>query len=416
MLLVMSGGEVASVQIQAIEHQFETNVFFQWLFGEIIPADFQKTIWNTEAMRIAGTSTSEPSISTVGVGSKVTGRHFTGIIEDDLVDETIADSQLEIQRRINWHQYAFPLLEHPERDWMDTVGNRWSRQDINGWIREHEPGCEIMSDAAIKPDGTPLWPERFSLDELARARIKLGPYKFSCQYMNDPKNPEASAFQMPWIRYYELGIHPENGKKCLILDDGSIVLLETLWVYQMVDPAQSPGNRADRTAIVVTGIDPIGRIFVLDAIAIRKDPYEALNDVYAAWDKWHPCQVGIEAVLFSRLLQHPLERMARRKGKWMPVRAISGGNAAGAKEARINQVVGETFASGRTFIRKEMTDLIDEYSWFPDKTTTRDILDAYSLSDQMWVFSGKAPSDKEEDATTWLKNARTAGMSPNTGY
>lgn len=416
MLLVMSGGEVASVQIQAIEHTFETNQFFQWLFWDIIPEDFQKTIWNTEALRIQGTSSSEPSISSVGVGSKITGRHFTGIIEDDLVDETIAESQLEIQRRINWHQYAFPLLEHPERDWMDTVGNRWSRQDINGWIRTHEPGCRIMSDAAIMPNGQPLWPERFSLDELAKARIKLGPYKFSCQYMNDPKDPEAAAFLMNWLRYYEIAIDPESGKECLVLDDGEVILTETLWKYLMVDPAQSPGNRADRTAIVTTGIDPKGRIFVLDAIAVRKDPYEALHDVYRSYEKWSPSQVGIEAVLFSRLLQRPLERMAREKGRWMPVRAISGGNASGAKESRINQVVGETFASGRAFIRREMTDFIDEFSWFPDRTTTRDLLDAYSLSDLMWTFMGKSPVSKEEDATTWLRKARAAGMSQSTGY
>lgn len=410
-LLTMSSDSVASIQIQAIEKEFEGNTLFKWLFPELIPQDFQKTIWNTSEMRIGGTSLSEPNISTIGVGTKVTGRHFTGIIEDDLVDETIADSELEIQRRVNWHQYAFPLLEEPSRDWMDTVGNRWGKRDINGWIKEHEPDCRVMTDAAITKDGVPLWPERFSLEALAKIRIKLGAYKFACQYMNDPKDAEGSAFHSGWLRYYE--ILPDGN---FVLDSGELVKRETLWVYMTVDPAQTPGNRSDRTAIVTTGIDPKGRIFILDAVAVRKDPHEALTDVYDQYNKHKPSQLGVEAIAFQRLLVGALERMARARGQWLPVRPIKGSVASGAKEARINQVVGETFASGRAFLRREMIDFIDEYSWFPDPTTTRDLLDAYALSDLMWVFAGRSFKKDPDDANMWLRAARMAGMSSVTGY
>lgn len=415
LLLVMSGGEVASTQLQEIEHVFETNTLFRWLFPECVPPDFGKTLWNTVEMRVAGTRSSEPTITAIGVGSKITGRHFTGIIEDDLVDETICDSELEIGRRINWHQYAFPLLEVPERDWVDTVGNRWSKRDINGWIRENEPDCEIMHDKALLEGGGSLWPERFSVDKLSRIRIRLGAYKFACQYMNDPRDVEGSAFSSKWLRYYQWGKSPK-GEDGLYLDDGSFVKKADLWVYMVVDPAQTPGNRSDRTAIVVTGIDPIGRIFVLDAIAVRKDPFVALQDVYDAYNKHKPSRIGIEAVAFSRLLVPALERMARARHQWLPVEPIRGANTGGAKEARINQVVGETFASGRAFIRKDMIDFIDEYSWFPDPTTTRDILDAFSLSDILWVFYNKGQPSVQDDATKWLQAARAAGMSEISGY
>lgn len=415
MLLVMSGGEVASVQIQAIEHQFENNQLFRWLFPELIPEDFTQTIWNTQEMRVAGTGTSEPNVSVIGVGSKVTGRHFTGIIEDDLVDETICDSLLELERRVNWHQYAFPLLEVPERDWMDTVGNRWGRLDLNGWIRLHEPDCRIMSRSAILSDGKSLWPDRFPPEELARLRIKLGPYKFSCQYLNSAKDSESAAFNPAWLKYYELA-KDETGADVLALDTGEIVPQNELRIYMVVDPAQTPGNRADRTGIVVTGIDTKGRIFILDAVAVRKDPHAALYDVVRVYERWRPAQLGVEAVVFSRLLIHPLERLGRERGHWLPVVPVKGANTAGAKDARINQVVGETFAGGRAWLRREMTDFADEYSWFPDPTTTRDLLDAYSLSDQLWTFSGKLAKPGSDEAGRWLRAARLAGMSPVTGY
>ena len=411
-LLVMSSGELASLNLQAIEHTFENNLMFRWLFPEVIPEDFQKTIWNTQQMRVGGKTGSDPTIYAFGVGGKTTGLHVRGIIEDDLVDETIADSEIEVKRRIDWHQYAFPLLIDPARDWIDTIGNRWARKDVNGWIKENEPGCNIIHYKAIQADGTSLWPERFSLEKLAEIRATLGPYKFGCQYQNDPKDSESAAFMSSWLRYYQL---LPNGN--LVLDDGEEVKRNELFLYMVIDPAASPGNRSDRTAVVVTGVDYIGRIFILDAVAIRKDPYEALRDVFKIYEKWRPPAVGIEQIAFQKLLIQPLDRMAKEVGKWMPIREVRGSQAAGAKETRINQVVGETFASGRAFIRKEMVDFIDEYSWFPDKTTTRDLLDAYSLSDQMWVFRRGAPQGgKMEDAEKWAKAAIKAGRSRLTGY
>ena len=415
MLLAMSGGDVASVQIQAVEQQFESNTLFQWLFPELIPEDFQKTIWNTMAMRIGGAESGEPSLRVGGVGSKITGLHVHGIIEDDLVDETIAESAIEIQRRIDWHQYAFPLLIHPKYDWIDTIGNRWGKRDVNGWIRENEPDCQIMFHQAIKKDGTPLWPERFSLEDLGKLRIRLGAFKFSCQYMNDPKDPDAAAFKSGWVKHYELAIDP-RGRQVLVLDSGEIVLMGELNKYMVMDPAMSPGNRSDRTGIVVTGIDPKGRIFILEATALRKDPFEALNTVYDIYNKWRPMQLGIEAIAFQRLLLTQLDRMAKVRLQWLPVIAVKGLSTPGAKETRINQVVGETFASGRVYLRKEMTDFLDEYSWFPDPTSTRDLLDAFSLSDQLWIFSGRTFKPDQDTAEEWRKRALAAGMCETTGY
>jgi hypothetical protein len=594
--------------------------------------------------------------------------HVRGIVEDDLIDETVAESEIEVRKRVDWHQYAFPLLVDPARDWMDTIGNRWGRRDINGWIRENEPRCKIIHHKAILEDGTALWPERFSIEKLGEIRATLGPYKFACfgrgtkilmadwtekpieevrvgdmvvgftingttsnrntliptrvmathskrakthdmhlesgavirctpdhkfyvgrsgrlpyaaarhgkrpsvllrvaqdklpyprdpklwgylsglidgegcvkgrntltigisqsesqnpavcrgiegvlgklgvpfsvytrkqpekpgkvdllytlrggrtfllallkygccakrdqllkilwdhpkrpfrggedrvtaliparedelvfnmqteagnyiadrigvsncQYMNDPKDAELAAFSSKWQRFYQL--LPDGD---LVLDDGEVVKRSELFVYMVVDPAASPGNRNDRTAIVVTGLDPMGRIFILDAVAVRKDPYESMLDIHSVFEKWKPPQVGFETIGFQKLFIRPLERMSKEKGYWMPIVEIKGAQTPGAKETRINQVIGETFASGRAFLRKEMADFLDEYSWFPDPTTTRDLLDAYSLSDQLWVFRSIPKKDKKkgDEAGWWAEMARKAGRSARTGY
>lgn len=413
--LAMSGGDVARVQLTAIEQHFEANTLLQWLYPEVIPEDFSKTLWNQDAMRVGGTKSTDPSIRVLGVDTKVTGLHFTGGIEDDLVDETIAESAVEIQRRINFHQYFYPLLVAPGRDWLDTTGNRWGKNDVNGWIRQNEGGCKIFFRQAVKEDGSSLWPERFPPEHLAMLRATLGPYKYSCQYLNDPKDPEAAAFKTDWIRYYEIGVDP-HGERVLILDSGEYVPFNELFLYMAVDPAQTPSDRSDRTGIVVTGLDTKGRIYVLEAIAVRKDPYEALIDVYNVYNKWKPSQLGVEAVAFSRLLINPLQRMGQDRMQWLPVVPIKGANTAGAKEARINQVVGESFAAGRAFVRREMADFIDEYTWFPDKTSKRDLLDAFALSDLMWAYGRKQARSAEDEAAAWLLAARQAGMSKTAGY
>jgi len=415
MLLVQSSAELASLNLQAIQHEFTDNKLFQWLFPELIPPDYKATIWNTMQMRVHGAEQPGPSIYAFGVGGKMTGLHVRGIIEDDLVDETIAESEIEVKKRIDWHQYAFPLLVEPTRDWLDTIGNRWGRRDVNGWIREHESDCLIMHHKAIHDEGPlagkPVWPERFPLEELEKIRAKLGPFKYACQYMNDPKDAENSAFRLSWLRYYQI---QSDGD--LILDDGTTVKRDELFVYMVMDPAASAGSRSDRTGIVVTGIDPIGRIFILDAVGLRKDPYEALHDVYNIYDKWRPMQVGVEAVTYAKLLMGSLDRMAKEKSKWLPIVEVKGAQSAGAKEARINQIVGETCAAGRTFIRREMADWIEEYSWFPDPTTPRDILDAFSLSDQLWIFRRHEGRKGRDEALDWANKARRAGKNLVGGY
>ena len=410
-MLAMSSAELASLNLQAIQHTFQNNKLFQWLFPEIIPEDFSKTIWNTQQMRIAGKKDGGPSLYAYGVGGKVTGLHVRGIIEDDLIDETIADSEIEVRKRIDWHQYAFPLLVEPTKDWMDTIGNRWGRRDVNGWIREHEQDCYIIHHKAIE-NGKPVWPERFPLEELEKIKVKLGPFKYACQYMNDPKDAELSAFRTSWLRWYQL--LPDGN---IILDDGEIIKREELFIYMVMDPAGTAGNRSDRTGVVVTGLDPIGRIFILEAVGLRKDPFECLEELYTFNEKWRPSQIGIEEVTFSKFLLGSLERIAADKKKWLPIVPVRGAQTAGAKEARINQVVGETCAAGRVFVRKEQADWLEEYSWFPDPTTTRDVLDAFSLSDKLWVIRREERGKKKVDeAAEWLKRARKAGRNAIGGY
>lgn len=402
---MQSSIDLASLNLQSIQHHFESNTLFRWLFPELVPEDLSKTTWNTSQMKIGNRKAGGPSLYAFGVGGKMTGLHVRGIIEDDLIDETIAESEVEVAKRINWHQYAFPLLIEPTKDWLYTIGNRWGRRDLNGWIREHESDCMIMHHKAIGEDGLPVWPERFPLEELEKIKQKLGPYKYACQYMNDPKDVEGSAFRLQWLRYYQL--LPSGD---LLLDDGEIVKKDSCFKYMVVDPAASAGSRSDRTGIIVTYVDEIGRIFVMEAAAYRKDPYAVLNDIYEMYKKWEPSQIGIEDVVFSKVMFGALDRMAKEQGKWLPMRPIKGAYSAGAKETRINQVIGETCAAGRVFIRREMSDFIEEYSWFPDPTTPRDLLDAFSLSDLLWVFRRREGKKSVDEAGDWAKMARKAGM------
>ena len=61
-----------------------------------------------------------------------------------------------------------------------------------------------------------------------------------------------------------------------------------------VDPAISEAKTADYTAIVVSGLDIFGNIFVLDIVRKRMSPSEIIETIFELQSQWHVNQIGIE--------------------------------------------------------------------------------------------------------------------------
>src|SRR4029077_14771586 len=85
-----------------------------------------------------------------------------------------------------------------------VYGTTWTYKDLYSWIQEHEVDVVLFHRKAIDLQRRLLWPDRLPRGDLQRIRDKIGPFKVSCQYQNEPFDPEHMTFDPGWLRFFEL--------------------------------------------------------------------------------------------------------------------------------------------------------------------------------------------------------------------
>jgi len=154
-----------------------------------------------------------------------------------------------------------------------------------------------------------------------------------------------------------------------------------------VDPAISERSTAARTAIVVAGISPYGKIFLLDSWAGRQgDPAKVIEQIVAMALEWGPRCIGIEMIAYQKALLPYMNREMTSRSKWWPIIELKpdrNSKAVEKKNMRILSMV-PFFKSGQIYILRGNYDFIDEFESFPNGSTV-DLLDAFSYAIRLLV-------------------------------
>lgn len=402
----------------------ESNTLFQYFIPEMLPEFSNEEVWNQEEIIFPRTgSYTDPSVDTLGIGGAATSRHYTGFIEDDMLDEETADSASGTRTAIDLHKYNTSLMVPGKngRYWFITNEHSWTQFDLNTHIIKNEPETVVFSVGASRginhhrtrkvpsyimdlgkqwDDLRGVWPERFGAEELVRRRSTAGARVHNAVFENDPFDPDVVDFKEEWLRYYEwthdgnIRIVPDSEKGVEL----EIVPLASLHKVGAYDPALSKKTSAARSAFAVTGCDPKERVFVLETWAQRMDPKPYIEGVLKRTLKWDLQQVAVEVVLFQKVLYDMLVDRCKEwnrnnpdeelfPGVFQEVKPAKGKN----KEQRIRALIGTAFESGRVYIHKSMNDFVDEYLHFPIGQTV-DLLDAFAYTAELW-----APGVSEEE-------------------
>lgn len=377
---ILLGSSTATLSqhfLRRIKAVFEKNELFQWLFPELIP-DWKNVVkWSESEMQIPRAGVfPEASIETIGVGGKVTGRHYTVMVFDDLIEEQAANSIDELRKVQSWHDLSEPLFDSPEQGRELVIGTRWAPADLYGWLLESDHRYSPYIRQALE-NGLPIFPQRFSVDWLENLR-KTKPALFSCQYMNDPLREGLTEFQSSWLREWTLG---ETGQT-LITDDGQVVRISDLNRFVHVDPAISDRPGACRSAVTVTGMDQKGHVYLLDLWAKRGAGISETVDVVLRLNrKWRPIATTVESIAYQKALCQILKERALSGGQYVRVIEYKPGSL---KEGRIRKLQ-DYFVKG-LYVPKAhqfVGDFRTEYVQFPIGATV-DILDSMSQGPDVW--------------------------------
>ncbi len=350
-LVVSNTGAQADAFVREIKHHLTNNKTLHRLYGT-----FQSEKWTESEIIVSGRSTAakEGTITSLGASGAIISKHYDLIIGDDLVDFENARTELQRRKLSEWYRTALlPCLEpHGE---IHILGTRYHPLELYQDIID----CgqySTQTQAAIQPDGTSLWQDKFSLERLAMIKAELGSVIFGLQYQNSiDLAMQGKIFRYEWMQFYtsETIPAPENMK-----------------IYQGVDLAISTTEAADYFVLCTLGITKNKDVFIVDIYRDRISFNQQKEIIRKKNEQWQPISIGIETNAYQRALSQELIRTTG-----LPIREIQ---TVKDKVTRA-QKRSALFENGKVFMKKDMTVMIDELCLFPDASHD-DCFDAFDIA------------------------------------
>lgn len=427
-----------------IDNQYENNDLFRRLFSEVLPDTSCNWSVTTKTHKRSGrTADGEGTYDYLSVGTALQSRHYNRAIEDDLVGKEALESEVVMQGTIDYHKLLVGAFDSdpndPEADNDEVViGNRWSYKDLNHWIRQNEPYFRITSHSAVGGccpkhiAGKIIFPDEFSWRKLDRWKTRLGPYFFSCQFLNSPTPPGDNKFKESYLNYYKFQqvsandasdkkrviIHHE-AKKGVVFRDIFPNHLERVLLF---DPNHAGTEGRANHALVVLGytLEVPFRIYLLDLYASNSSYADIVNKIFELGEKWKIREPWLETVGAQKWIKFHLETESENRkklGKWIFTRfnEFKKDNGKDAKIQRI-EALEPMFVRGDFWCsRNGQEQFIKEYLEYP-YSPTRDILDVIGYGVAHTINTGSLSDKEVNEAMRQSKNRFIARHSSSAGY
>lgn len=368
----------ACKKLEDIKGLYETHQIYKSLFPELVPT--KKELWTAAAATIPRSMQfPEATFEGAGMGTKKTGSHYNVIFEDDTTAPDVSDmredvtapSQEDIERAIGWHKQANNLLVPKGLRVRIVVSTRWADYDLIQYVKENE-NYLFFDMPALTEKGEANFSMFYSKEKLKDIESQIGPYMFSCLYLNKPLDSSKRKFQKDWFTYIDRDALPPGG----------------YWSVA-IDPAISEKNESCETAITTTyhwvGEDKRPYMCWYRDIHAHLNPLEtATTAINLACNCLGKTYILIETVAYQKALKYIIrDEMIRRQVNFDIVQI----NSRSSKNLRIEAMV-PYFANGRIkFLKNGLTAQVEsQLIQFPNGKLV-DIIDSFSM--HLKVYKGE---------------------------
>lgn len=169
---------------------------YREVFPAVQLAAEAKSHWTTTEGGVVYAAGEGGTLTGFGAGKMREG--FGGaIVIDDPHKADEARSDVIRQGVLDWFANTLESRKNdPERTPIILIMQRLHENDLSGWLLGGGNGekWEHLCLSAVQPDGTPLWPDKHSAEDLARME-RAAPYTFAGQYRQRPAPPEGGVFK-----------------------------------------------------------------------------------------------------------------------------------------------------------------------------------------------------------------------------
>lgn len=338
--------------LNAIKDEIETNETIKMLWGSLKGA-----IWREDVIVLAN----GVMIACKGADQPMRGLKYKNqrpdlIIGDDLENDEMIESMERRDALYRWiYKTVIPALA---KDGTFVIIGTILHYDSVLLRIYKDPSFDSLFFSAIE-NGKPLWEEMFSMEDLMTIKKEYADAGmldvFYSEYLNEPISAENAPFKKTWLQFYD-----------------QAPSLQSLNRFIGVDLAISKKASADWSVITVVGIDALNRVYVLETVRDKSDPFDLAVELLRLCKKYSPYSVGLETTAYQKAFQYIFEKLMKDEHDYYMIEEIKPDTD---KERRIKSILQHRFKNGEMFLRKNQESLIEELLGFP-KTRYDDTLDS----------------------------------------
>jgi hypothetical protein len=206
---------------------FKTHQLFKLIFPEILPLPGKDgNIWRQSGIEInRDSSYPETTFECGGTNTKLIGRHYNVIIEDDTTAPDISDfedgmtmpSKETIEQAIGFHQSTTSLFVPKDFRLSVVVSTRWAAEDLMNTILTTE-NYKYFNKPAVDEFGEPNFKMFYDTAGLEKIRNKIGSYMYSMLYLNKPLDNSERVFNPDNFQWCLPDEVPSRGYRSITVD------------------------------------------------------------------------------------------------------------------------------------------------------------------------------------------------------
>jgi hypothetical protein len=386
---------------------------------------------------------SEMTVEPFGIGGATTGKHFTHKVLDDIIGEASATSDAVMNDAIHWVDNA-RALERPSDRGCELVNyTRWAYHDVYRHMLEKWPNEYQVYHRSLlehpktgEPDvvaGESIFPERFPTS-LCKKMYEDDPFTFMSQRQCIPQAGRETGVDKAWLRYGQTFTRGDHVGFRINHDsyDPTIMIQELVDIEPsapivqhldqldkaiILDPAPPPSGRTKvtklaRNGLVAVGIDGWGRYYGLEAVPMRADPVEVLEEIVRLCKTWTIDKVGIEEVNFSSVYRPLWTALLAHTHKGVNIQFIPLTTKNQEKDLRIRTMAASVKQGLWYFNVGQFDHAAVELTEFPHGRT-RDLIDAMAYAPDALT---RPETTEERQHYSNMAGRSDLGRDPYTGY
>lgn len=368
-ITIISASEtLAKEMLRKIKREFESNQMIREIFGDMITDKWSET---------HATLTSGVTFRARGCEAQIRGFRPECIIIDDIeTDETTKSEEQRNKLSDFIFKSCMPALTPYGQ--MIIVGSIINQLAVlkhlidtdNGWTKRL---YKAYKDSNEVP-GNELWPELWPHNNLQVMKKTIGSWRFSSEYMNDPRSSDTASIKESQIRRWK---ELPAQLSCVIT----------------VDPAYSEEDKADWKVASLIGIDQQMNRYLIHYIRTHAPQGEFIDAVLALWqsNKNSVTALGIPAQGTESEIFRSFVNKANDKRIYPPFAELKNtfitaqGVAKRGKASRIIAALQPLFEQGKYYIGESHQEAFEELVSLNPNLDQRwdDLIDTMAYAEQL---------------------------------